>query len=326
MSARVLVTGAAGFIGSHVVARLLAEGMALRAVDNFDPYYDPAVKRKRLEWLEEQGDFEFVEADVRHPAAAAEFAAGCDAVVHLAARAGVRPSFQHPLLYLEMNVKGTTVLLDACRRAGVRRVALASSSSVYGDTGGEPAREDRRLAPISPYGASKAAAEAFAGAVASSWGLTVGLARLFTVYGPAQRPDQVLHRFATDLTAGRTIVWFGGGASTREYTFVADAVEGILQTLRWTGSAEPGVAAFNIAGGEPVTLARLTALLADALNVEPRASVAPRQSGEVDHTRADLTKAAQVLGYRTRVGIEEGIRQFVRWYEETYERTSRTTG
>jgi UDP-glucuronate 4-epimerase len=316
----VLVTGAAGFIGSHVCEALVARGERVTGVDAFDPFYPRAVKERNLAGLRGAALFRLVEANVaRDPIPLDDVAV----IVHLAAKAGVRPSWDDPAGYLEANVTATARLLDAAGRAGVTRVVLASSSSVYGDDTPAPCREDApALEPVSPYGASKRAAELVALTFARRYGLRVAVLRYFTVYGPRQRPDLAIHKF-TDLVAhGGAIPVYGDGSTSRDYTYISDAVAATLAAVAWTERASPGACeVFNVGGGAPVRLDRLIALLADAWQGrEVRIERQPEQPGDVRATAADLTRAERVLGYRPRVPIAEGLRHFVRWYEETYGR------
>ncbi len=328
MSARILVTGAAGFIGSHVCEALVARGDEVIGVDNFDPFYPRALKERNLEALRAARGFRFLEADiVRHPVPLD----GVSVVVHLAARPGVQPSLADPAAYMEVNVTGTTRVLEAARRAGVGRVVVGSSSSVYGDTTPPPFAETApAVAPISPYAASKRAAELVAHTCAHLYGLRIACLRFFTVYGPRQRPDLAIHRFTDRIARQLPVRQHGDGSSTREYTYISDTVTGVVAAVDWTGTEGGGVrgpgtgtsAAFNIGGGDRVRLDRLLALIARTLGREPVVERVPDQPGDVHLTAADLGRSARELGYRPTVGIEEGIRQFVRWYEATHGRQS----
>jgi UDP-glucuronate 4-epimerase len=288
-------------------------------VDNFDPFYPRAVKERNLESLRSNRAFRLIEADVARDAVPMD---GVGAVVHLAAKAGVRPSLEHPAAYVEANVTGTARVLDAARRAGVARVVLGSSSSVYGDATPAPFAEDApAVEPISPYAATKRAAELLAHAFAQLYPMRIICLRFFTVYGPRQRPDLAIHRFTDLIARGQGVRMHGDGSSERDYTYISDAVDGVLAALTRTA----GGGAFevlNIGGGARVRLDRLIALIGAALGREPRIERHPDQPGDVRLTAADLRRAARALGYRPRVGIEEGIRNFVRWYGETHGRQS----
>lgn len=320
MTTRVLVTGAAGFIGSHVCEALLARGDEVVGVDNFDPFYPRAVKERNLERLRRTAGFTFVEADIVRQALPLD---GVAVVLHLAARPGVRPSLEDPASYSETNVTGTVRVFEAARRAGIRRVVFGSSSSVYGNATPAPFAEDGAAAwPISPYAASKRAGELMAHAFAHLYGMQIACLRFFTVYGPRQRPDLAIHRFTDLIARGQPVRMHGDGSSERDYTYITDCVDGILAAVEWTarprseGRAEP----INVGGGARVRLARLIELIGRTLGREVRIERHPDQPGDVRLTDADLRRAGQELGFRPKVGIEEGIRHFVRWYEATHGR------
>jgi UDP-glucuronate 4-epimerase len=314
----VLVTGAAGFIGSHVCEALVTRGHAVIGVDNFDPFYPRAVKERNLESLRANRAFRLIEADVAHDAVPMD---GVAAVLHLAAKAGVQPSLEHPAAYADANVTGSARVLDAARRAGVAQVVLGSSSSVYGDATPAPFTEDAAaMEPISPYAATKRAAELLAHVFAHLYPMRITCLRFFTVYGPRQRPDLAIHRFTDLIARGQGVRMHGDGSSERDYTYISDAVDGVLAAL--TRTAGPSFEVLNIGGGARVRLDRLIGLIGAALGREPRIERHPDQPGDVRLTAADLRRAERALGYRPRVGIEEGIRNFVRWYEETHGRQS----
>jgi UDP-glucuronate 4-epimerase len=321
---RYLVTGVAGFIGSHVSEALIGRGDEVIGVDNFDPFYARDVKEANLEQLKRSPAFRFIEADVATSDMPLE---GVEAMLHLAAKPGVRPSLENPGSYMEANVTGTARLFDAARRAGITRIVFASSSSVYGNATPAPfAETEPAVSPISPYAASKRAGELLAHAFAELYPLRILCLRFFTVYGPRQRPDLAIHKFTDLIARGRPIRMHGDGSSERDYTYITDALDGILSGLEWTGRAAPGtVEIVNLGGGARVRLDRLIALIAAALGREATIERHPDQPGDVRLTDADLTHAGRVLGFRPRVGIEEGIRNFVRWYEEVHGSQSRAT-
>jgi UDP-glucuronate 4-epimerase len=318
---RILVTGAAGFIGSHVCDALVARGHDVVGVDNFDPFYDPAVKEANLSALRAQARFRLERLDI---VADDLPLADATAVIHLAAKAGVRPSLQDPAAYMEANVAGTARVLDAARRAGVRRIVFGSSSSVYGETTPAPFAEDARaVEPISPYAASKRAGELLAFTFAHLYGARIACLRFFTVYGPRQRPDLAIHRFTARIARGLPVQMHGDGSSERDYTYIRDAVDGIISALAWTDAAAAGTCeTFNIGGGDRVRLDQLVRLIGQALRRAPVIERGPDQPGDVPRTAADLTRSAAVLGYRPTVGIDVGIPLFVRWYEATCGRQS----
>jgi len=321
---RFLVTGAAGFIGSHVSEGLIARGDEVTGVDNFDPFYGREVKERNLAGVRNRPGFRFVEADVARDPVPLD---GVEAVIHLAAKPGVRPSLEDPGAYMEANVTATARLIDAARRVGITRIVFGSSSSVYGNTTPAPfAEAEPAVSPISPYAASKRAGELLAHAFAHLYPLKIICLRFFTVYGPRQRPDLAIHKFTDLIARGRPVRMHGDGSSERDYTYITDALDGILAALDWTARAAPGaVETVNLGGGARVRLDRLIALIARALGQEPTIERHPDQPGDVRLTDADLAHAGAVLGFRPRVGIEEGIRKFVDWYEEVHGRQSRAS-
>ena len=318
---RVLLTGAAGFIGSHVAEHLLRRGDEVVGLDNFDPFYPRAVKERNLAGPRAQAGFSFHELDLLDQEALARLLTPETVIVHLAAKAGVRPSLEDPAGYLRANVVGTQVLVDAARQAGVRRIAFGSSSSVYGDDTPAPFREDApAVRPISPYAATKRAGELLLEALAPHAGLRVASLRFFTVYGPRQRPDLAIHKFTGRMIRGEPITMFGEGTEARDYTYIDDIVAGVLAAIEWTATAPAGVEAFNLGGNEAVPLRRMIDTIAEAVGVTPRIERAPRQPGDVRLTAADLEKSGRVLGYRPRTPFPEGVRRFVAWYRETHAR------
>lgn len=324
MTQRFLVTGAAGFIGSHLSEALIARGHEVTGIDNFDPFYARDVKERNLSGLQKLRGFRFVEADVARDPMPLE---GIEAVIHLAAKPGVRPSLEDPASYMEANVTATARLIDAARRVGLNRIVFGSSSSVYGNATPAPFAEDKpAVSPISPYAASKRAGELVAHAFAHLYPVKIICLRFFTVYGPRQRPDLAIHKFTDLIARGRPVRMHGDGSSERDYTYITDCLDGILAALEWTARAAPGtIETVNLGGGERVRLDRLIALIAKALDREARIERYPDQPGDVRLTDADLEHAGRVLGFRPRVGIEAGIRQFVDWYEEVHGRQSRAS-
>ena len=321
MSGRLLVTGAAGFIGSHVCEALLVRGDEVVGVDNFDPFYPRAVKERNLDGLRRTKGFRFVEADILRDAVPLD---GVAVVLHLAARPGVRPSLADPASYGETNVTGTVRVLEAARRAGVRRMVFGSSSSVYGEATPAPFSEDAAAVwPISPYAASKRAGELMAHAFAHLYGMEIACLRFFTVYGPRQRPDLAIHRFTHLIASGQPIRMHGDGSSERDYTYITDCVDGVLAAVEWTARPRPGgglAEPINIGGGARVRLDRLIELIGRTLGRDVRIERDGEQPGDVRLTAADLRRAERELGYRPAVAIEEGIGKFVRWYEAIHGR------
>jgi UDP-glucuronate 4-epimerase len=316
---RVLVTGAAGFIGSHLVEALVRRGDEVVGIDNFDPFYSRAMKERNLRTAAACPGFAFHEQDMRDVDALRAHLTPDTVIVHLAARAGVRPSLADPVGYAEVNVAGTAAVLEAARRAGVSRIALGSSSSVYGDSTPVPFREDAvAVEPVSPYAATKRAAELLLRAVAPVYGFRSAALRFFTVYGPRQRPDLAIHAFARRLVAGDVITLFGDGTQARDYTYCDDIVAGVTAAIDWTATAPVGMEPFNLGGNRAVPTGAMLDEIAAALGIVPRVEWAPMQPGDVQRTAADLTKSGAVLGYAPRTPFPEGIRRFVAWFREAH--------
>jgi nucleoside-diphosphate-sugar epimerase len=318
---RLLVTGAAGFIGSHLVEALARRGDEVIGIDNFDPFYPRKVKERNLADLGSRPGFAFHEQDMLDVEALERLLTPETVIVHLAAKAGVRPSLADPVGYARANVTGTAAVVEAARRAGVSRLVFGSSSSVYGDSTPVPFREDAvAVEPVSPYAATKRAAELFIQSVAPIYRLRVASVRFFTVYGPRQRPDLAIHAFTRQMAEGRTITLFGDGTQSRDYTYCDDIVYGVLAAVAWTDGAPFGVETFNLGGNRSVPTAAMVQEIAGALGLEPRISWAPMQPGDVQRTAADLTKSGAVLGYAPRTPFPEGIRRFIAWFREAYGR------
>lgn len=323
MGVNVVVTGGAGFIGGHLCRRLLERGDAVWAVDNFDPFYDPALKRETVCELSAFPAFRLVEADACDPEAtraALEASGGgrMDAIVHLAARAGVRPSIQQPLAYARVNVEGTAAVLELSRQMGNVPVVFGSSSSVYGNSAPVPFREDDPVAePISPYAATKRAGELFCHAHHALYGTSIVCLRFFTVYGPRQRPDLAIHKFARLMAEGRPIPFFGDGSAQRDYTWVDDIVQGVEGAIDFARANPGAFEIVNLGESQTTPLSRLVELLGAAMGVEPVLDRQPAQPGDVDRTCADVAKARRLLGYAPRTRVEEGIPRFVEWFRST---------
>jgi UDP-glucuronate 4-epimerase len=318
---RVLVTGAAGFIGSHLIQALAAQGDEVIGLDNFDPFYPRTMKERNLEEVGSRAGLSFWEHDMLDVNALRERLTPDMVVVHLAAKAGVRPSLEDPVGYARANVTGTAAVLEAARQAGVSRVVFGSSSSVYGDSTPVPFREDAvAVAPVSPYAATKRAGELLLSAVASIYGFRAVSLRFFTVYGPRQRPDLAIHAFTRKMVEGQTLTVFGDGSQSRDYTYCDDIIAGVLAAIRWTETAPLGVETFNLGGSRSITTGDMLAEIASALAIKPRVQWAPMQPGDVQRTAADLTKSSAVLGYAPKTPFPEGIRRFIHWYREAYGR------
>ena len=321
MAEKVVVTGAAGFIGSHVVEALLARGDVVVGIDNFDTFYDPDLKRANLADAMLHPSFELVEADVRDAAAMRRVidAFHPDVIAHFAARAGVRPSIQDPALYVAVNVLGTTVLLEAARAAKISRIVVASSSSVYGNDATPPFREDEpAISPISPYAATKRAAELMCESYASlfDWMRIISL-RFFTVYGPRQRPDLAIHSFTRKILAGEVVPFFGDGTAERDYTYITDTVQGVLGAIDRSRTSKPGHEIFNLGESAVTSLSTLVQLIERALGVTARLERLPSQPGDVRRTLADISRAREYLGYAPSVQVSDGIPRFVAWFRES---------
>jgi UDP-glucuronate 4-epimerase len=310
-----LVTGGAGFIGSHLLEALLDRGGSVATVDNFDDFYPPTVKRRNLEEVSRRGPIRLFEADIRDKAALHEVfeAIRPEVVIHLAARAGVRPSIEQPELYEAVNVGGTVNLLSLARDFGVKKFIFISSSSVYGATTRVPFVEDQvELKPVSPYAATKLAGELICYTYSHLFGLPVVCLRIFTVYGPRQRPDLAIHKFAALIEAGKPVPLFGDGGSSRDYTFVDDIVAGILAAVDYQTPYD----VFNLGNSHPIKLSELVHLLENTLGKQALVNSLPPQPGDVPITWADIGKARRLLGYEPRVSLPAGIERFVAWLRD----------
>jgi UDP-glucuronate 4-epimerase len=311
---RVLVTGGAGFIGSTLVDRLLSDGAEVVAVDNFDPFYDAARKRLNLEAATRNSRFRLVDLDIRDGEGVGRIVAETrpDIIVHLAARAGVRPSIAEPSVYAAVNVTGTVHLLEAaCRIEPRPRFVYASSSSVYGDRADAPFREgDPVDHPVSPYAATKKACELLAYTFHHLHGLPVTGLRFFTAYGPRNRPDLAIAKFALLIDRGQPVPMFGDGTSRRDYTFVEDIVDGVVRAIDRCSSHH----LYNLGHSEPVELRAMIAALGEALGKPPRVLRLPEQPGDVRQTFADITRARAELGYSPSTPFRDGLARFIAWY------------
>lgn len=311
----VLVTGGAGFIGSHLVETLLAEGgWRVTVVDDLNDFYSPEIKLANLRTAQEHPDFRFVKLDIRDYDGLREVfdQAEFEYVVHLAARAGVRPSLCQPRLYAETNIDGTLNLLELARDFEVKQFVFGSSSSVYGINSKVPFSEDDRIhQPISPYASTKAAGELLCHTYSHLFGIRTICLRFFTVYGARQRPDLAIHKFSRLITEGKPIQIFGDGTTRRDYTYVDDIMQGVRAAMDYEGSMHE---VFNLGESETTELNRLVELLEDNLGTEAVVDRQPMQPGDVPLTYADISKARKLLGYDPKTKIEEGIPKFVEWY------------
>lgn len=307
-----LITGGAGFIGSHLVDRLLRDGHRVTVLDNFDPFYEPAIKRQNVAAHVERGTFRLVEGDIRDlEGMKRELNGDYDVIVHLAARAGVRPSLEDPVGYQEVNVCGTQNLLELARTWGVRQFVFASSSSVYGVNPDVPWSEDNHdLRPISPYASTKLSGELLGHVYSHLYGIRfIGL-RFFTVYGPRQRPDLAIHKFARLMLAGKPLPFYGDGTTRRDYSFVDDIVEGIVRSMSLESVP---YAIINLGNDRTITLNELVAILEEKLGCKAQLNRMPEQPGDVPQTWASMTRCNELLGALPRTDFREGIDRFVEW-------------
>lgn len=312
---KIIVTGGAGFIGSHVVRALLAAGHEVTILDEFNDFYDPAIKRANVASF--TPPVEVAEIDLRQwePVRDLFERVRPDAVIHLAARAGVRPSILDPKLYIDTNITGTFHVLDAARLSGCRRILFASSSSVYGLAKTVPFREDAPLLQtLSPYAATKLAGEQLCGNFVNLHGMRIIALRFFTVYGPGQRPDLAIHSFTRAIEQGLSIRQFGDGSTRRDYTYIDDIVQGVLGALSFCEGEAPLFEIFNLGENETTTLSELIAALETALGKKAVIERLPEQKGDMPLTSADITKARTLLGYAPHTPIREGLPKFIAWY------------
>ena len=313
---RHLITGAAGFIGSHLCERLLQRGDRVLGIDNFDPFYPRAQKEQNLATARSLPQFQFAELDLRNPAALRDLLQSYepDTIIHLAAKAGVRPSIANPRDYFDVNLGGTLNLLSACANQNITHIVFASSSSVYGNAARSPFREnDVTDRAESPYGASKKAGEVLCFTYHQLLKIPITCLRFFTVYGPRQRPDLAIHKFTRLIDRGEPIPFFGDGTTSRDYTFVSDTVDGIVAALDRPNACQ----IFNLGRNDPVTLASMVQSIEKALGKRARLDMLPEQIGDVRTTCADVSAANQALGYAPKIDFPDGIARFVRWYRES---------
>lgn len=308
-----LVTGGAGFIGSHLVDRLLAEGWRVTVVDNFDPFYDPAIKRRNVISHLVHPAYKLIEADVRDmDGLRTQLSGDYDVVVHLAAKAGVRPSLANPIGYYEVNVRGTQNLLELTREWGVGQFVFASSSSVYGINPNVPWREDESvLMPISPYASTKVSGELLGHVYSHLYGIRFIALRFFTVYGPRQRPDLAIHKFARLMLEGKPLPVYGDGSSLRDYTYIDDVIQGLRAAMDYQESYYEVI---NLGNSQPVDLQTLVRELEEVLGVSAKLQMLQEQPGDVPRTLADVSKAARLLNYVPRTALKSGLTRFAHWF------------
>jgi UDP-glucuronate 4-epimerase len=308
----VLVTGGAGFIGSHLVEALLADGHSVSVIDDFNDFYDPRIKSKNLEAVCSRIRLHKIDIRNRDAVTGALDEERPEAVVHLAARAGVRPSVQHPELYIATNINGTFHLLEAARQCGVRRFVFASSSSVYGASAVTPFREEQVLTQtLSPYASTKLAGEQLCSCYSYLYNIGVVCLRLFTAYGPRQRPDLAIHKFTNLIHQGKPIDVYGDGSARRDFTYVDDIIQGLIASIRYN-AAQFDI--FNLGENQTIELRDVITEIENALGKKATINILPPVPGDMPATHADISKAQNLLNYAPKTGIRTGVRRFVTWY------------
>jgi len=314
----IVVTGGAGFIGSHLIDRLLSEGHRVTNIDNFDPFYDEAIKRQNIKGHLESDNYILHEVDIRDKAALNKAIPNdTDVIVHLAAKAGVRPSIQDPISYQEVNVAGTQNMLEVAREKEIKQFVFASSSSVYGKNPNVPWREDDAvLQPISPYASTKVSGELLGHVYSHLYDIRFLALRFFTVYGPRQRPDLAIHKFLKLMTEGNEITLYGDGSTRRDYTFIDDIVDGIMGAINYRDSLYEVI---NLGNNETVELLELVEAIEKASGITAKKTFGPEQPGDVKQTWADVSNAGNLLNYHADYSIDKGLKAFVEWYYEVNE-------
>ncbi len=310
---RLLVTGGCGFIGSHLIEALLARGDEVVCLDSLDDFYSPAVKRRNIRDCEQSGRFTFIQGDIRDSVILDHIGKShaIEAIVHLAARAGVRPSIRDPKLYADVNLAGTSSVLEMARRFGIRSFVFASSSSVYGERTDVPFREsDPVEQPASPYAATKRSGELLAYTYHHLYGMNVTCLRFFTVYGPRQRPEMAIHKFTRLIHSGQPVPMYGDGSASRDFTYVDDIVQGVVAAIARTG----GYRIYNLGNSRMITLHDLIQEIGTALEAEPRIDQLAPQAGDISITCADISRAQADLDYRPATPFADGLRRFADWY------------
>lgn len=330
MKKNILVTGGAGFIGSHLCKRLLLEGSKVIIIDNFNDFYDPKIKRNNIIEIKNTMEknniqidkLELCEGDFRDVKFLNELfdKNDIDMIVHLAAMAGVRPSIENPQLYYDVNITGTLNLLEQCRRKKINKFVFASSSSVYGNNEKVPfAESDIVDNPISPYAATKKSGELLCHTYHHLYDMSIASLRFFTVYGPGQRPDLAIHKFTRLIKNNQPIPFFGDGSTSRDYTYIDDIVDGIVKSINWVEKNEKSYDVFNLGGDKTVSLKEMVETIEDALNLKANINRLPMQAGDVNRTCADITHSREILGYSPQITFRQGIEKFIKWYLESRE-------
>jgi UDP-glucuronate 4-epimerase len=320
----ILVTGGAGFIGSHLCEALLNEGNKVIVIDNFNSYYNPIIKRNNIREIKNtmkynkilNGNFKLLEGDIRNKEDLTRiFCEKIDVIVHLAAMAGVRPSIQNPELYYDVNIMGTLNLLEQCKKNKITKFVFASSSSIYGNNKKIPFSESDNVDfPISPYAATKKSCELLLHTYHYLYNISSACLRFFTVYGPRQRPDLAIHKFTKLILEGKEIPFYGDGTTERDYTYISDIINGILSAIEFVYSNNC-YEIFNIGGDHTISLKEMVETIESTLNKKAKLNIMPMQPGDVNRTCADIIKSNKILGYRPNINFEEGIKKFVDWYK-----------
>jgi nucleoside-diphosphate-sugar epimerase len=314
MSKRIVVTGCAGFIGSHLIERLLAEGHYVTGIDNFDAFYPKEIKLSNLIHAKDHAQFSFIEGDIRDRSMYEQLPENVDIVVHIAAKAGIRPSVEDPSSYIDVNIGGTQLLLNWMVKNHVKKLAFASSSSIYGNNVSLPFKEtDAVDRPISPYAFTKRSCELLTHTFHDMYGISVVNMRFFTVYGPRQRPDLAIRKFIELIEDGKQITIYGDGNTSRDYTYIDDIVNGICLTLDYLESKRPIYEIINIGNGKPISLNDMVRKIHSVMGTHVNVKYSSMQPGDVDHTFADIEKAGQLLGYQPEIDLCEGLRLFLNW-------------
>lgn len=312
----VLVTGCAGFIGSHLTERLLQEGYSVIGIDNFDPFYDVAIKKENMKTALQHPDFTFLEADIRQSGFADSINIPVEGVFHLAAKAGVLPSLQNPLAYTETNIIGTQNVLEWMQRKGVNKLVFASSSSIYGNAATIPFTEDEQnLIPISPYAYTKKCGELLTHLYHQLHRINVVNLRFFTVYGERQRPDLAIHKFTKQILNNQPVTMYGNGETSRDYTYIDDIIEGVMSSWRYLALHETVYEIINLGNNAPVSLKNLIRELYNELGREMNVIKESMKTGDVDRTYAGISKASALLGYAPNTTFHDGLQRFVEWFK-----------
>lgn len=319
----ILVTGGAGFIGSHLCEALLKEGNRILVIDNFNNFYDPSIKRNNIGEIKKTcvdnnidlSNFKVYEGDIRDTKFLEEvFSNKIDSIMHLAAMAGVRPSIVDPALYYDVNITGTLNLLEKCKENNIKQFVFASSSSVYGNNEKVPFSESDIVDnPISPYAATKKSGELLCHTYHHLFDMNIACLRFFTVYGPRQRPDLAINKFTRLILEGKEIPFFGDGSTSRDYTFVEDIVSGIISSINYVNTDKKVFDVFNLGGDKTVSLNEMVQTIEEALGKKAKINKLPMQPGDVNRTCADITHSNEVLGYKPKTSFREGIKKFVEW-------------